>query len=153
MKKPYLIQRARIKTPLAPSNTRLSQAVNFDYIGSSEFEFGALPSSFRAIERSHKWVCRIVPEILEGETPLRVWSALDAKDFEIYVGYLKDFRTGKDRYTKEAVRFESDREQTDWTPDFWWDIDNHVMFGFKKEFMKHVGDYVAASLSYMNEIK
>lgn len=153
MHKPYLIQRARIKVPLASANTRLGQAVDFDYMGSAEFEFGALPASFRAIERARSWVCRIVPEISECETPLRVWSDLDTKDFETYIGYLKAFRAGKDTYTKESVQFEESREQNDWTPNFWWDIDNHVMFGFKKEFMKRVGQYVAASLAYMNSVK
>lgn len=47
---PYLIQRASINTPLAAPSARLSQAVNFDYMGSAEFEFGALPRSFRNIE-------------------------------------------------------------------------------------------------------
>lgn len=153
MQKPYLIQRGRIYTPLAPTNTRLSQAVNFDYMGSAEFEFGALPKSFRAIEQARSWVCRIVPEIMEGDTPLRVWSDLDAKDFETYIDYLKAFRAGKDSYTKESVRFEESLKQNEWSPNFWWDIDNHVMFGFKKEFMKRVGQYVAASLAYMNKDK
>lgn len=153
MHKPYLIQRGLINTPLAPTSERLGQAVNLDYMGSAEFEFGALPSSLRSIEKAHNWVCRIVPEINEGETPLRVWSDLNTEDFETYVGYLKAFREGKDSHTKESVRFEKSRVQTKWSPNFWWDIDNHVMFGFKKEFMKRVGQYVASSLAYMNQDK
>jgi hypothetical protein len=155
MKQPYLIQRAEINTPLAPKDTRLSQAVNFDYMGSAEFEFGALPESFRAIELdSWIWKCRIVPEITEGDTPLRVWSALNDEDFKEYVEFLKKARdTHSVIHTKEAVHFEKDRVKSKYgtNADFWWDIDNHVMFGFKKEFMKRVGDYVASSLKYMNE--
>jgi hypothetical protein len=156
MYNPYLIQRAEIKTPLAPKDTRLSQAVNFDYMGSAEFEFGALPASFRAIETfpAHAWHCRQVPEITEGDTPLRVWSAFDDADFKDYVEFLKKARdTHSVIHTKEAVHFEKDRVKSKYgtNADFWWDIDNHVMFGFKKEFMKRVGDYVAASLKYMNE--
>lgn len=57
-------------------------------------------------------------------------------------------------HTKESVRFEIDRAYSRYNnTNFWWDIDNHVMFGFKKEFMKRVGDYVASSLKYMNEQK
>jgi len=126
-------------------------------MGSSEFEFGALPASFRQIEIvADSWTCRIVPDITDGEIPLRVWSSLSDSDFETYVGYLKLFRAGglKMPYTKEGVHFEIDRAYSryDYT-DFWWDIDNHVMFGFKKEFMKRVGDYVASSIQYMNEKK
>jgi hypothetical protein len=151
---PYLIQRAEIKTPLADKNTRLSQAVTFDYMGSAEFEFGALPESFRRIEAvADSWVCRLVPEITEGDVPLRVWSALSDEEFEQYKTYLLRLRKpGKDPLrTKEAVRFEEDRDPPKYfITDFWWDISNDVMFGFKKEFMKRVGDYVAGSLTYMN---
>lgn len=156
---PYLIQRAQINSPLADETSRLSQAVKFDYMGSSEFEFGALPKSFRRIE-SHgsNWVCRIVNEIKEGEIPLRVWSALSDEDFELYKTYLlrlRDYENhGGPIRTKEGVRFEHDREHDKYfTTNFWWDIDNDVMFGFKKEFMKRVNSYVASSLKYMNENK
>ena len=159
--RPYLIQRARIETPLAEESARLSHAVDFDYMGSAEFEFGALPKSFRRIEaQADSWICRIVNDIKEGDTPLRVWSALTDEEFAEYVGYLKILRAAqKDRsverfYTKEAVRFEVDYEHVKYfTTDFWWDINNDVMFGFKKEFMKRVGSYVASSIVYMNEQK
>ena len=156
---PYLIQRAEIETPLAAPTARLSQAVNFDYMGSAEFEFGALPKSFRRIESmADNWKCRIVAEITEEDVPLRVWSALTDEEFTQYVGYLKRMRDPKNHgghlRTKEAVRFEHDYNHGKFNKtNFWWDVDNDVMFGFKKEFMKRVGNYVAASIAYMNEQK
>jgi hypothetical protein len=48
MHTPYLIQRGEIKRPLVEG--RLSEAVNLDYMGSAEFEFGALPKSLRALQ-------------------------------------------------------------------------------------------------------
>lgn len=154
---PYLIQRAEINRPLAPATVRLSQAVNFDYMGSAEFEFGALPQSFRRIEAmADAWKCRTVPEIMEGEMALRVWSAFTDEEFEEYKGYLLRLRNpGKDSIrTKEGTRFEAGREKSTYSnTDFWWDIDNDVMFGFDKTFMNRVGDYVANSLIYMNEQK
>lgn len=154
---PYLIQRGEINRPLAPATARLSQAVNLDYMGSAEFEFGALPKSFRRIEAmADSWKCRQVAEIMEGEIALRVWSAFTDEEFEQYKGYLLRFRNpGRDPIrTKEGVRFEADRVMSKFSyTDFWWDIDNDVMFGFDKTFMKRVGDYVANSLIYMNEKK
>jgi hypothetical protein len=160
---PYLIQRARIATPLAEKSAHLSKAVGFHYMGSAEFEFGALPKSLRRIEaRADSWICRIVNDIKEGDTPLRVWSALTDEEFAEYVGYLKILRasqsdrTVKRFYTKESVQFEFDRDRTQdeyFKTDFWWDITNDVMFGFKKEFMKRVGSYVASSIAYMDEQK
>jgi hypothetical protein len=159
---PYLIQRARIATPLAEKSAHLSKAVGFHYMGSAEFEFGALPKSIRRIEaQADSWICRIVNDIKEGDTPLRVWSALTDEEFTEYVGYLKILRasqsdrTVKRFYTKESVQFEVDRKHDYeyYKTDFWWDISNDVMFGFKKEFMKRVDSHVASSIAYMNEQK
>jgi hypothetical protein len=154
IKSPYLIQRARINRPIADKNTRLSKAASMEYMGSAEFEFGALPESFRRIEeKSANWICRIVPSITEDDTPLRVWSAFTDEEFEKYVGYLQAFREGKGPHTKEGVHFEATRKKTQFSTDFWWDLSNDAMFGFHEEFMKQVGDYVASSLIYMNSAK
>lgn len=154
IKAPYLIQRAQIETPIAAKKTRLSQAVDMDYMGSAEFEFGALPKSFRKIEQKRNdWKCRPVASIKDGDDVLQVWSAFTDEEFNQYVGYLTQFRNGKGSRTKEAVRFEAGREKTNYSPNFWWDIDNDVMFGFDPAFMSKVGDYVDSSLAYMNEAK
>ena len=155
---PYLIQRAEIESPLASVSTRLSQAVDFDYMGSSEFEFGALPKSFRRMEANkEQLILRKVPEIMEGEIPLRVYSYLTDEEFEQYKGYLLRLRnpTPSTRLnTKEGVRFDANYEHSKYSKtDFWWDIDNDAMFGFKKMFMKKLESYVQASLDYMNEQK
>ena len=157
MKAPYLIQRAEIQTPLAEPNTRLSQAVSFEYMGSAEFEFGALPNSFRAIEAlAADWKCRLVPEITEDGSPLRVYSAFTAEEFDEYVAFLKRLRDPNGRcYLKEASHFDEGHRQR-WKysrTNFWWDIDNHAMFSFHKEFMNRLLSYVAASIDYMNEQK
>lgn len=155
MKQPYLIQRGKINNPLAEPTFRLSQAVHFDYMGSAEFEFGALPASFRRIEAViGEWVCRVVEDIKEGETSLRVWSSFSDEEFEAYKIFLMQLRYPKDGArlrTKEGVFFDHDYKSDYNKTDFWWDIDNDVMFGFNKNFMNRVGDYVSSSLSYMNE--
>ena len=150
--RPYLIQRARVNTPLAEVDTRLSNAVYFDYMGSAEFEFGALPKSFRALQAMRKdWKLRLVPHLTENEIPLRVFSALADAQFAEYVKHLEAFRKPGNRIrTKESVRFEAG-EKAAWDPDFWWDIDNHVMFGFNKNFMNRLESYVSTSLAYMDE--
>ncbi len=156
---PYLIQRAQIETPLAAPDARLSKAVNFDYMGSAEFEFGALPKSFRRIEvNADKFIMRKVTEIMEGEACLRVWSSFDDEKFEEYKLHLMRMRFPKNHggllRTKEGVRFEIDYPHSKYfVTNFWWDIDNDVMFGFEKNFMNRVGNYVASSLVYMNEQK
>jgi len=152
MHQPYLIQRAEINNPLAAEDSRLSNAVDFDYMGSSEFEFGALPKSFRRIEAAaDNWKMRVVSEIKEEESSLRVYSSFDDKEFAAYLVHLRALRQDK-YHTKETTRFKKGYEQSKISPcNFWWDINNDTMFGFKKEFMNRVGHYVSNSLVYMNE--
>lgn len=156
---PNLIQRGTVASNLRPANVRLSEAVDFDYMGSAEFEFGALPKSFRRIEaNADSFVMRKVPEITKGTADLRVWSYLSDEEFEEYKTYLIRLRypTPKTEIrTKETTRFNADYHAYNpiFETNFWWDVDNDVMFGFKKNFMNRVGDYVASSLKYMNEEK
>jgi hypothetical protein len=157
MHKPYLIQRAKIRTPLAESDARLSKAVGFDYMGSAEFEFGALPQSIKRIGANfNQWQCRLVNEIKEKEKTLRVYCALDDEEFEQYKEYLLQLRYPKqygDLYTKESVNFEADwKFYSDFSRvDFWWDIKNDVMFSFKKEFMNRLPSYVKNQYDYYNK--
>lgn len=147
IKQPYLVQRGTIHKPLSPHPTRLSQAVELDFMGSSEFEYGAMPRSLRAIEQGTP-VLRIFPHISENSIPLRVYSILTDEEFVEYGKYLLRMR-GNDLHLKERSEFNANRGQYE-EADFWWDIENHVMWGFHKEFMKRVPDYVKASLAYMN---
>lgn len=156
MRTVWLIQRATINSPLSPPNTRLSNAVRFDYMGSAEFEFGTLPASLRRIQAgfSASTIC-LVDDILEEDRPLRVFSYFDDEQFNEYVSILRDLRTKpfgtvhlKERSEfslDERTRFSSSRA------DFWWDIENDVMFSFNKNFMNRLMDYLSASFTYMNE--
>lgn len=151
----YLVQRGKINRPLGKfEGQRLSKAVNLDYMGAAEFEFGALPKSFMAIEaRVDAATLRIVPEIRQHESPLRVFSTMSDDEWSEYLSELLKLRAGALR-TKENARFTE--SEVDNTPsyghaDFWWDIGNHVMFSFDKVFMKRIHEHVAASLNYMNE--
>jgi hypothetical protein len=154
---PYLIQRAEIIKPLVDPNERISNAVKFEYMGSAEFEFGALPESLRAIHAlGDKWNRRTVNEIKEGEASLRVYSAFNDEEFEEYKQLLLGLRDPKSRvYTKESTYFEEGRKETSKyvRTDFWWDLDNHTMFGFDKEFMNRLPIHLAASWRYMDEQK
>ena len=174
MKAPYLIQRAHIKSPLTDGSTRLSQAVSFDYMGSSEFEWGALPHSFRRMQQQIPyWTIRLVPSIVEGEAQLRVLSYLNNHEFGDYVTYLQRLRNpgiGDLIHTKERTEFSVEeikrheeyrqlqkirQKKSYLSPltDFWWDLDNDVMFSFHKIFMNRIEDHVKASLTFMDEVK
>lgn len=149
MKQPHLIQRGCIKTPLQPGSVRLSEAVEMDYMGSSYFEWGALPKSLRSME-GKSLVLRKVPSIVDGERVLRVLSFLSDDDFKKYEEYLLLMRRDK-IHLEEISGFEQGSDSYySRNTDFWWDIENHVMWSFHKVFMNRVADQVRSSLRYMN---
>jgi hypothetical protein len=153
MKAPYLIQRGTINWPLV--HDRLSKAVSFDYMGSAEFEFGALPESLREMQKRIDSVSLTVePRIMDGESTLRVLHTFTPDEYEEYLGYLLKLREGHIQ-TKEDPRFQKDHSLRSkrLCCDFWWDIDNHVMWSFDKNFMKRLPDVLVASWKYMNEQK
>lgn len=151
----YLVQRGTINRPIAEyRGQRISQAVDFDYMGSAEFEFGALPKSLRAIEaNTDRATLRVVPEIKSGASSLRVFSVMSDKEFAEYLPKLIDLRAGKKTHTKEYTAFNADYTSEYSKTDFWWDIENHTMFSFDKHFMNSIIDCVGASLTYMNTPK
>lgn len=149
MKAPYLIQRCEIKRPLGDyRGKRFSQAVSLDYMGSAEFEFGAVPKSLRAMSE-HGCTLYTVPSITQNDVSLKVLCCFDEGELAEYSKYLLRMRNEKlgRLHTKESVRF--DPSYSDDT-DLWWDIENHVMWSFDKAFMNGLQANLAVSLEYMN---
>jgi hypothetical protein len=144
---PYLVQRGKIDK-IAPEGTILTNAVDLDYMGSAEFEFGALPRSLRAL-RAGTRVLRVVSDIKQDEIPLRVLSTLTDEEFAEYVHYLHRMRTDKIDL-KERLRFSPVHIKGEYAENFWWDIENHVMWSFRKQFMNRLENYLQASFAYMD---
>lgn len=148
----YLIQRASIVHPLADDKQPLSKAVRFDYMGSAEFEFGALPASFRRYAAHAGDIkSRTTPLIKDGESSLRTYSYMSDDDHAKYLEKLLKLREAHKYIVrlKEVSHFNLEERQTfSQAPrtDFWWDIEFDVMFGFDKTFMNRLPDYVKNSL-------
>lgn len=152
MKTPYLVQRGEIIRPLA-SNVTLSKAVSFDYMGSSEFEWGALPKSLRALQSNADNIKLSVDKrITENEKSLRVLHTFSDEEFEEYFKYILRMRKNDIRL-KENSRFAPDSYSKYTVCDVWWDIENHVFWSFDKIFMNRLGDHLVTSWKYMDEQK
>lgn len=166
MKTPYLIQRAEINNSRT-DEMRFSQAVDLDYMGSAEFEFGATAKSLRALEKAflnnsfgvHNLhlvdVAEITTESRSGnQKPLKVLHCFTNEEFKQYIPFLHKMRDGKLR-AKENPRFESELKWpfTSNSINFWWDIENHVMWSFDHEVMRKLPLYLQNSWKYMNEQK
>lgn len=160
---PYLIQRGLINRPLTQfKGMRFSQTVDNDYMGSSEFEFGALPKSLRALQAGATTglVLEIEKRILggkKGKSPLFVLHFMQASEYEEYLQHLINLRENSEKvHTKERHEFGKDFKSFRGvvSTDFWWDIDNHVMWTFDEEYARHyLRDALFASWAYMDEQK
>ena len=151
---PYLVQRGEINRPLKEESLRLSEAVDLDYMGAAEFEFGALPKSLRFLQANSDRVQKtVLKSVMSGELPLKVVHAMDAETFKQYEPHLVAMRNSKLRL-KEASRFDHNYPKSKYSnADFWWDIENHVMWSFDKEFMNRLPGYLASSWRYMDAAK
>lgn len=149
--KPWLIQRAQIQSPLAdPKEATLTKSLRLDYMGSAEFEFGALPASLRRIRSAHYNSTRLVRWITQDESPLRVFSCFNEVDFAKYTEILSDLRFGNPRL-KEVSRFGANYPQGEFSrTDFWWDIENDVIWSFNKNYMNRLPQYLKNSFEVMS---
>lgn len=153
----YHIQRGDIRRPMLPPGTRLSKAVSLQYMGSSEFEFGALPRSLRALQAlAHEDRVHLVvePRIQDDNgRSVRILHSFTPDEYEKYVVLMLALRDGT-RRTKESTYFDKEHSARfkTLTCDFWWDIDAHVMWSFDKIFMNRLCDQLVASWQYMDEM-
>lgn len=129
----YLLQRAGFADN--PGKGGIDKILDFEYMGSSEFEWGALPRSLKEI-RSRKDQYLYQDYEIDGIT-FTLFAPDDIqRDFP---GWIKDLINLKVRL-KESSRIHVLYEDgEDFGPDFWWSLCDGFMFwvknkSFEKEF-------------------
>jgi hypothetical protein len=149
----YLIQRAEIIHPYQLDGV-LSKAVNFDYMGSSEFEFGALPASLRELQAEQEFLKLEINDDIrdEQDRPLIVLHTVSTENWKKYRSVLLLLREGKYQ-TKEITKFEADNPFKFIKSDFWWDVNNSIMWSFDSKFMTHLVNILKNSWIYMDSMK
>lgn len=121
--KPYLIQRASFANR---DKNGIDSILHFDYMGSAEFEWGALPKSLKRIRENFDDYIYLTFKIKDKS--IRVFCKSDYKD--LIEEYLIGLSERKFRL-KEISYFDSYINQEGSLKDdyhFWWDIDNDIMF-------------------------
>jgi len=110
----------------------IDSIVEFDYMGSSEFEYGALPESLNKIRENISEYTYLDNIVLKGKV-ISVYCK-DSQKSEI-LAYLQDLSDCKfrlqeysdfDTYINPSQYFKSNT-------DFWWDIQNHLIFWRKNQ--------------------
>jgi len=147
MEKPWTLQRCRFKTNIGKKNTHsLDETLSYDYMGSSEFEFGALNKSFkRILPELGKF--RIIKTDYKDCTGRELFFIGPGEKFNEYSGFIPGILNG-DRM-QETTEF-----PTLYKPDSWnqkkalsgggnqyyytlhninWDLDNDVFLIFSSK--------------------
>lgn len=134
MKKPYLIQRARFQNN--PSKTGIDQILSFDYMGCSEFKWGALPSSLKRVRENISDYVQF--QYSFTKYPLKVVTLFCKKEHENFVGdILEELNESKIRLKSycDLTGWVNPREFNSNRSDFWWDIEQDWFFWkFNPEF-------------------
>lgn len=146
----YLVQRAQVIHPAGPVDRGVTALLDLDYMGSAEFEFGALPKSMRAFDANKDIVKhdKITHIVNEREQQLRVIHFMDNVKFAAYANQLQRLRTDPGFRCKELPRFAVGQTKPDC--DFWWDIENHVMWTFDKHAALLIMQYIESSVAHFN---
>lgn len=149
MVKPYLIQRGEINRH-GQAQDRLSDAVRMEYMGSSEFEFGGMARSLKAMRSFASCLAlHAHPSIRDAAGNalfvLHGWKGEDAAQYNDYLTQLRAnaIFTHERTYFEATLRFQRDT-------DFWWDLGNHAIWSFDQKFMVNLRAHLEASWAYMD---
>lgn len=79
--------------------------------------------------------------------PLFLYGAISDSEKEQYINWLNSIRQKNDRIVrlKERANFEIPLQETN----FWWDLDNNIMFSFNEQFMRTLPGYLQNSWNVM----
>lgn len=140
MNKPYLIQ--RMKFDKNPNGGNFDGIMNLDYMGSSEFEWGALPKSLKVL-------CQNADDLVISKTEYyKEENGVSTGVFMITIG--KEAANEYQEFLpnicnnpydcKEDPRFIDSLTKKDdyFNTEAWWDIENHVMWTIGKANAKKI---------------
>lgn len=131
----YLIQRARFED--RDYKKGIDSIINLDYMGSSEFEWGALPDSLKKIrENINNYTYLDVPI---KDKVITVFCTNEQKsEVKKYLNKLANREMTLKEYSDFNQYINPSKFDLEWqkkrkhSTDFWWDIDNNLMF-WKKD--------------------
>lgn len=133
MENPWLIQRAKFDNN--KGGTGIDALLRFDYMGSAEFEFGALPKSLKRIRASIADYTQF--QYSFKNYPAKVVTVCCKKEHADSVGEILEQLSDNSLRLKESVclHYYVKSEPEEKYTDFWWDLTNDMFFWkFNPEF-------------------
>lgn len=148
IQRPYLIQRGTFRDIALEDIVGLDSLISYDYMGSAEFEWGALPKSLNEIcNQWEKYAIKSTP--ITDSKKETMWLICLPDQFDDIMKAVKYFSenqySGQELRTKEFVGlydYINPKKERSWNrADFWWDIDNNWMICFGQD---HITKLVTA---------
>lgn len=149
---PYLVQRGNILN-CTQDQKRLGDHVEWDYMGSAEFEFGALPKSMRRAQKVDPAQWNYFSRTMDVQSGDILSSTVESKELYFYSPHTQESMQGwleriekcfKGRHLMKESLYPTEA-------DLWWDIENEVFFSTNKVFIKRLPDYLQSSWEYMDK--
>lgn len=138
MKTPYLIQRARFRKSTGKG---IDSLLEFDYMGSSEFEWGALPRALKRTRENKKEYIQF--ELILGDFVDKSIMVLCKQSDKEEMPTILRLIANRESRLKEFcdLDYYLEGRSNYKTSDFWWDIENDFFFWkpnieFDNEFKK-----------------
>lgn len=143
MKRLWLIQRGRFESIEKEKIEGIDSLISFEYMGSAEFEWGALPKSLRRIieDGNGRYGFVEIPEIKNSnaESAFAYCLLSEENDVREAIQHLSKNDYG---YKESAMMasYINNGENYRYSSNFWWDIENDffVLFGEEKRVMLQV---------------
>lgn len=126
--RPYLIQRGKFRDIKDEEIVGIDSLIHQDYMGSSEFEFGALSHSLKRMTSSWNFYqVFIVPGIhdADGLVPYLLCRKEQEKEIQIALTVFMSDSYSMELRTKERVSlydYLNPKSKYDLNTDFWWDV-------------------------------
>jgi hypothetical protein len=131
----YYIQRGKFRDKPDKERKGVDSILQFDYMGSAEFEFGALPKSLKELRNGIKDYCYGTLELRHNGVQVDITYLCRKKDTGDVEEIIKSLSTGSVRLKEycDLQYYFPNTFRNDPSNDFWWDIENHFMFWISNE--------------------
>jgi hypothetical protein len=140
----YLVQRMTSRDTGRPG---FDGYFALDYMGSAEFEWGAIPDSLKAIRANRKIVTRKATAVRHGVSR-EVWFVGGAKDVEHAIAKLNEWLADERPHSKELSYFPEQVEGVarEWQTsiDAWWALRGNVMFALDERVAERLARAIGA---------
>ncbi len=133
MEKPYCIQRAKFES--RNDKIGIDKLLRFDYMGSAEFEFGALPESLKRVRANFNDY--MIFDYSFKKFPSKSVTIYCKKEQYDFIGDILE------ELAERKIRLKERCDLSDWLNekessykrnDFWWDIDQDWFFWKKSKY-------------------